>query len=200
MNQILITNLKKQHKLIFKIQLFISIIAIIAIVIYLYRDYYQSENLEYLSKIINKNMQIASLYQVKKQSKEESAYMGKITIPKINLEYVIFKEFNEELLKIAPCKFYGVGIGEQGNICIAGHNYNDNRFFGRLNELQVKDEIILTDLNQKEYQYTVFDIFETDEHDTESVLRKQNKYELSLVTCNNTNKKRIIVKAFANIK
>lgn len=86
-------------------------------------------------------------------------------------------------------------LGERGNICIAAHNYNDDRFFGRLNELKTEDKIILEDINGKRYEYIIFDIFETHENDN-TVLKSNKKYELTLVTCNNSNKKRIIVKAY----
>ena len=97
---------------------------------------------------------------------------------------------------MAPCKFFGGNIGEYGNLCIAGHNYNDSRFFGRLDELEIKDEIKLIDLAETEYTYIIYDIFETEENDVNSVIRKKRAKELTLLTCNNSNNKRIIIKAF----
>ena len=112
-----------------------------------------------------------------------------------DLEYAVFNRLTDELLKISPCKFYGNNMEEKGNICIAGHNYNDDRFFGKIDELELKDKIALYDLQGEKYEYIVFDIFETDENDT-SVLENTKNYELTLVTCNNSNKKRVIVKAY----
>ena len=34
------------------------------------------------------------------------AYFGIIEIPKLDLYYPIYSELNEDLLKIAPCKFF----------------------------------------------------------------------------------------------
>ena len=110
---------------------------------------------------------------------------------------MVFNNFNEELLNIAPCKFFGVNLGERGNIGITAHNYDNNTFFSRIDELEIGDQIILSDLNKNKYDYTVFDIFETDE-DNMSVLNSSKDYELTLVTCNNKNKKRIIVKGYSN--
>lgn len=196
MNQILY-NIKKSKKLkyIYKIQFIISIIITIIIVIYIMQNYNNDENLEKISKILNKNIELNSLYETEKLNRKTNSYIGKIYIEKINLEYAIFSSFNEEILKVSPCRFYGVNIGEKGNICIAGHNYNDNRFFGRIDELEIKDKIILSDLEGKKYEYIVFNVFETDENDV-SVLKASKKFELTLVTCNNANKKRIIVKAY----
>ena len=122
-------------------------------------------------------------------------FFGKIIIDKISLEYSVFNMYNEDLLKISPCKFYGSQLGEKGNICIAAHNYNDNRFFSRIDELKIKDTIKLINLENLEYEYIIYDIFETEENDF-SILKKNKNFELTLLTCNNSNKKRIIVKAY----
>lgn len=196
MNQILY-NIKKNKKLkyIYKIQFIISITITIIIAIYIMQNYKNDKNLEKISKILNKNIELNSLYKTEKLNRKNNSYIGKIYIEKINLEYAIFSTFNEEILKVSPCRFYGVNIGEKGNICIAGHNYNDNRFFGKIDELEIKDKITLSDLEGKKYEYIVFNVFETDENDV-SVLKSSKNFELTLVTCNNANKKRIIVKAY----
>ena len=195
MNQILFNKKNKKLKYIFKVQLFISILIIIILIIYIANSYNKDENMENISKIINKNIRINSMYEVEKQSSDKKIYLGKIYIEKINLEYGIFNNMDEELLKIAPCKFYGGNLGEKGNIAIVGHNYNDNRFFSRIGELDVKDKIILEDLKNNKYEYVIFDIFETREDDM-TVLKATKNYELTLITCNNSNKKRVIVKAY----
>ncbi len=196
MNQILF-NKKENNKIkyIFKVQFVISIIISIILVGFFLLNYKNEENLEGLSEIINKNIEITTFYDIQKTSIETSPYLGKIFIDKIDLEYSVFKEINEDYLKISPCKFYGVDFGEKGNICIAGHNYNDSRFFGRIAELRTNDKIRLVNLNGEEFEYIVFDIFETDDDDM-SVLKANKNYELTLLTCNNSNKKRIIIKAY----
>lgn len=199
MNQILFNKKNRRLKYIFKVQLFISVLIIIILIIYIVNSYNKDENLENISKIINKNIEVTSIYEAERESTQEEAYLGKIYIEKINLDYGVFNNLNEELLKIAPCKFYGNKLGEKGNICIVGHNYNDKRFFSRLGELSIKDEIILEDLKGKKYEYIIFDIFETKEDDM-SVLKSSKTYELTLITCNNSNKKRIIVKAYMKEK
>ena len=196
MNQILVTKIKKNYKKFFKFQFEISVIAILFLMVYYWYNYDKTKDGEEISKILNKNMELSKMYKIEEQSLQESLYLGKIRIKKLNMEYPIFNYYNEELLKIAPCKFYGENIGDSGNICIAGHNYDDNRFFGRLNELNNDDEIKLVDLNNNEYIYIIFDKFETEETNVESVIRKKKAYELTLLTCNNTNKKRVVIKAY----
>lgn len=196
MNQILF-NKEKNNKIkyIFKVQFVISIIVAFILIVFFLLNYKDDGNLENLSKIINKNIEITSFYNVQKTNIETSIYLGKIIIDKINIEYSVFKEMNEENLKISPCKFYGSEFGMRGNICIAGHNYNDNRFFGKVNELEIKDKIKLINLEGKEFEYIVFDKFEIDDDDL-SILKSTKNYELTLLTCNNSNKKRIIIKAY----
>ena len=196
MNQILF-NKKENNKLkyIFKVQFAISIIISIILIGFFLLNHKKEESLEGLSKIINKNIEITSIYDVQKTSSESSPYLGKIFIDKIDLEYSVFKDINEENLKISPCKFYGSDFGQKGNVCIAGHNYNDSRFFGKISELNENDKIKLVNLNGEEFEYIVFDIFETNDDDF-SILKSTKNFELTLLTCNNSNKKRIIVKAY----
>ncbi len=195
MNQILF-NKKRNNKLkyIFSVQFIISVLVSIVLIVMFMLGNNEQKRLEQMSKIVNKNIELSHIYEASKQS-SDTPYFGKIYIEKINLEYGIFNEISDELLKVAPCKFYGGNFGERGNICIAGHNYNDDRFFSKLDKLEEQDEIILVDLEGKIYKYIVFDKFEADENDV-SVLFSNKIYELTLVTCNNINKKRIIVKAY----
>ncbi len=194
MNQILFNKKDNKKKYIFKVQAVISTFLAAIFIFDIIMNYNNNENLENISKIIEKNIRLNSIYETEKQS-NTSSYFGKIYIEKINLEYAVFNRLTDELLKISPCKFYGNNMEEKGNICIAGHNYNDDRFFGKIDELELKDKIALYDLQGEKYEYIVFDIFETDENDT-SVLENTKNYELTLVTCNNSNKKRVIVKAY----
>lgn len=126
----------------------------------------------------------------------DSGLFGIIEIQKINIYYPIFSETTEELLKIAPCKFYGNSLTKNGNLCIAGHNYNNTMFFSNINLLKNDDEIFIYDNNGNKYIYYVFDIYEVKDSDLSPVFNyNQNSKELTLITCNNLNSNRIIVKA-----
>lgn len=195
MNQILFN--KKQNykkKYLLKIQIIISLLILLILIISFLKNYFNEKKLEKFSETIDKNLKLSYIYDSEKISKD-NLYFGKIYIEKINLEYVIFNYYNEKLMKVSPCKFYGNELGEKGNIVLVAHNYNDDRFFSKIDELNLKDIIILEDLNGKQYNYIVFDIFETSENDL-SILSSTKPYELTLLTCNNSNGKRIIVKAY----
>ena len=195
MNQIIVdkkTEIKK--KCFFEMQLMVSVFIIVILITVMIINYNKDGNLENISKTIEQNIRLADIYKTD-ENMIDKLYFGKIIINKINLEYVVFDEYSEELLKIAPCKFYGENLGEEGNICIAAHNYNDNRFFGRIAELNLKDEIKIIDLDGNEFNFIVYDCFEIEENDF-SILKADKKYELTLLTCNNSNRKRVIIKAY----
>lgn len=74
--------------------------------------------------------------------------IGLIEIKKININYPIISSYNDELLKIAPCRFYGPMPNEVGNLCIAGHNYNSYKFFSKLKNLSIGDNVTIYDLSR----------------------------------------------------
>ncbi len=100
------------------------------------------------------------------------------------------------MLKISPCKFYGDTPNVNGNICIAGHNYDNSLFFSKISSLSSHDEIFIFDNNSNQYIYEVYNIYEVSPSDLSPVLNyNQNEKILTLVTCNNMNSNRIILKA-----
>lgn len=100
------------------------------------------------------------------------------------------------MLKIAPCKFSGTNLNDYSNICIAGHNYNNNMFFSKISNLNSNDIIYLYSNTNIKYTYKIYSIFEIDTSDISSITNKEpNKKILTLLTCNNINNKRIIVQA-----
>ena len=86
---------------------------------------------------------------------------------------------------------------EIGNLCIVGHNYIDNRFFSRLNELQINDQINIYDLSGNKMVYQIFEKYEVLYNDTNCISQNTaNKKIVTLITCNNLdNLKRLIIKA-----
>ena len=86
---------------------------------------------------------------------------------------------------------------EVGNLCIAGHNYIDNKFFSRLNELSVGDTIEIYDLSGSKINYSVFQ--KQIVNSTDLTCTNQNvmgQKQITLITCSNTsNSKRLIIKA-----
>ena len=123
-------------------------------------------------------------------------YSGIIEIPKIDIYYPIFSHCTEELLKTAPCKIYGDSLMNNGNICIAGHNYDNSLFFSKIGTLSKGDEIYLFDISGNKYFYVVDSIYEVDESDLSPIFNYYSSEKvLTLITCNNFNAKRTILRA-----
>ena len=87
-------------------------------------------------------------------------------------------------------------LNEPGNVVIIGHNYKNGKFFSNLKKIEIGDTINITDLNGKKLTYKVYDIYQTDPDDFEYSIRDVgDNTEITLVTCTDDSKERIIVKA-----
>ena len=206
MNQILCTKIKNDKKLnshLFKVQFTISIIIIVILIGFIVYTSYSLQNKENLSNNLIGNYNIYKLYADVSsnnndlvQDTQANNLFGIIEIPKINLYYPIFSNISEENLKVSPCKFYGDSLNDNGNICIAGHNYNNDMFFSKINLLSSNDEIFIYDNLGKKYTYIVFKNYEVKEDDLSPIYDyDKNTKELTLITCNNLNNNRFIIKA-----
>ncbi len=125
-----------------------------------------------------------------------------INIPKINVQYPILdgetdsEQETESLLKISPTKFWGADPNEVGNFCIVGHNYRNTKFFSKVPTLENGDVIEITDASGKTLRYSVYNKYEVVPEDLSCTSQLTNgKKEITLITCTNDSKKRVIVKA-----
>ncbi len=122
-----------------------------------------------------------------------------ISIPKIKIKYPVLTETSDKLLEISVNKYWGdAGPNGIGNYCIVGHNYRNGKMFGRLHELKNKDTVELEDLTGRKVTYEVYNKYvvkPTDVSCTSQVeARKRGIRELTLITCTNYGKERLIVK------
>ena len=112
--------------------------------------------------------------------------IGKIEIPKINLEYGILNTCTDELLKLSPCYFWGAEPNEVGNFCVVGHNYRNNKFFSKVINLVEGDEIYITDLTGRKLTYTIYDKYVVEPNNKECTSQLTNGLkEVTLITCTN---------------
>ena len=87
-------------------------------------------------------------------------------------------------------------INEIGNYTLAGHNNRDGTMFGKTKYLKIGDIIKLTNLKNETICYEVFKIYLIDPDDVsciESV--EEETREITLITCTNGHKNRLITKA-----
>lgn len=213
MNQILITNninnkknkVKKFFiKILFKIQLFLSLIIILILILLLIITFIITKKAETQNKKLSNNYNVYKLYNKnysvnKRKNSFDNTFLGTIEIKKINLCYPVFSTLTEENLALSPCKFFGPSLGKNGNICIAGHNYDNNKFFSNLNKLNINDNINIIDNSGKKYVYKIFKIYEVKENELFPVYNyEKDSQEITLFTCNNINKNRLVIKAKVN--
>lgn len=121
---------------------------------------------------------------------------GIIEIPKIDIKYPIVSTTSDEAMKVAITKFWGTNINDIGNYTMAGHNYKNGTMFGKTKYLEIGDRIKMTDLQLNTVEYEVFKIYTIDPDDVtciESV--EPNTREITLITCTNGHKNRLITKA-----
>ena len=117
-------------------------------------------------------------------------------IPTLDIEYPVLSTTSKELLKVSLNKYWGPNPNTQGNFCILGHNYNDEKFFGKLNKIEKGDVVQLTDMSGKTLQYTVYDTYTVDPSNTDCTSQLTNgETEITLITCTKDFKKRFVVKA-----
>lgn len=119
-----------------------------------------------------------------------------LNIPSLGINYPVLSETSEELLKISLNKFWGPSPNEVGNYCIVGHNYKNKKMFGKLSEIKNGDVVELTDNSGKTVKYAVYNkyVVEPDDVSCTSQLTNGNK-EVTLITCTNYGKQRLVVKA-----
>ena len=122
--------------------------------------------------------------------------VGTVNIPSINVNYPILSETTDNLLKVSVCKFWGPNPNEVGNLCIAGHNYRNSRFFSKAINMVVGDLIQITDLSGRTLTYTVYDKYTVDPTDVSCTTQLTNgKKIVTLITCTNDSKQRVVIKA-----
>lgn len=208
MNQILNTKINqkdKTKKIWFKLQLCFSLLIVAIMISYTFIHFRNLLNNEQLSNSLMKNYNIYKLYapqseekksETKSSSNSFNTIFGIIEIPKIELYYPIFSCLSEELLKVSPCKFSGESLTQNDNICIAGHNYDNSLFFSKISSLNNDDEIFIFDNIGSRYIYHITNIYEVNSDDLSPIFDyDKTKKILTLVTCNNRNSNRIIVRA-----
>lgn len=200
MNQILVINKNYKKLKIYRFVFFISITICLYIFIYLFSSFYvrfskiNETNLLKNKYIINTLYSSNTNHTILKLS-NNIYIIGLIEIPKINISYPIIENTNEELLKASVCRFSGPLPNRIGNLCIAGHNYNNTLMFSNLYKLNIGDTIYITDLNNTKLEYIIYDKYHVDENNLKCIENSKN-IELTLITCKNSNnKKRTIIKA-----
>ncbi len=124
------------------------------------------------------------LYKDKEMKSKEidgNEYIGYISIPAVNINLPIMKDWSYDGLKIAPCRFSGSLYTD--DMIIAGHNYITH--FGPIESLSSGDEVTICDMENNVWQYKVLWIEVIDGTDIEGMMSKSetDNWDLTLFTC-----------------
>lgn len=191
--------MKKVYNLIIAV-LIVALIVVVAMIVIRYGGNYLNEkevsaSLETIEEELNKEetQQSESLPELEfKGYKIE----GIIEVPKINIKYPIIDHTNEETMKVSITKFWGPQANEIGKYTVAGHNNKDGTMFGKTKYLQIGDKIKLTNLKNETIEYEIFKIYSIDPDDVSCVESVENgTREITLITCTNGHKNRLVTKA-----
>ena len=195
----------KIYKIIF-IVLLITAIIILGMIIYKYgnNQINEKENHEIVETFSNIDFSKINEESKNQVQLEYKGYkvIGLVKIEKIDLEYPILEigdidpESAKAPMKLSIIKYWGENVNDYGNLSIAGHNNYDGTMFGKTKKLEIGDIVELTDLTGRTIKYSIYDIFVTDPNDVSILLPKdENIREVTLITCTNGNKERLILKA-----
>ena len=125
--------------------------------------------------------------------------LGKIEIPKIGFNSVIIKEQTYKAMNVGIIKTYGSSLNEEGGFVLSGHNFRgSNIFFYNIRNLKSGDSIKITDTSGIRLNYTVYEVLRNVDPNETSYLNSFDGYHVTLVTCENGGKARIVVKARVN--
>lgn len=151
--------------------------------------------------VIEENFKIEKIPENRITEKIIENYNGfkvssKLIIPKINLETIVLENYSETALRTSVTKFWGANANEVGNFCIAGHNFKNRNMFHDLKDLDIDDVFYIEDNKYGKYEYQIYDLYKVYPEDTNCLSQNTNgAREVTLITCTNDSKKRIIVKA-----
>lgn len=116
------------------------------------------------------------------------AYIGAVSIPKIEVELPVISQWTYPRLKIAPCRYSGSVYKD--DLIILGHNYESH--FRRFTDVETGDEVIFTDMDGNVFRYEVILKEQIHEGDTERML--EGEWDLTLFTCARGGEKRITLR------
>lgn len=197
--------MKIKNNLISKIK-FVIIIIIFCIAVYISYGVYKENKIRLVEEHSQNNIQVEKVAEktstiVKEKVSVDESYLGfdvvaKLIIPKINLETYILKNYEEDGMKVCASKFWGPNPNEIGNFCIAGHNYEKENMFNHLIDLEIGDELYLLDNENGKVVYKIYDIYKVKPENVEPLSQDTSeKRVVTLITCVNYSKNRLIVQA-----
>ncbi|MGU8365239.1 class D sortase [Clostridium perfringens] len=160
---------------------------------------YSNSSVEYsYNPKINENMEKKeaikdSFNQLKNKSKaeEKSNAIGILEIDSIGVKAPIV--LGEENLDYVVAKYRtSSDFGELGNVILAAHNNMRGAIFRKLHKLKIGATVKIISDN-KEFEYKITNRYIVEPNDTSKINFSNDKKEITLITCTNNAKQRLIL-------
>lgn len=168
-----------------------------------------AENTENVENAATENVEIANVEIVNVESNTDGntsstsktvkvgGYnaVGTMEIPAIDLSYPILEKATPSSIETALAVQYTAnGLNQPGNTYIVGHNYRNGTMFGNNDKLKLGDKVYIKDTSGTRIKYNIYNIYETSPEDADFIMRDTNgKREISLSTCTDNSKARLII-------
>ena len=154
---------------------------LISFIVTTYIRYEKNRLLEVADKVIDYNLNIELITENELEKNEN--IIGKLIIPKIDLEAPIQEGTSQKVLRFAIGHFENSSFLD-GNVALAAHNRgNITNYFADVKNLTFGDEIIYK-TRMGERRYRVCEIKEIEETDW-SVISNSDDNMITLITCIN---------------
>lgn len=105
------------------------------------------------------------------------SFIGTVEIPSLGLLLPVQNEWDKKDAKYAVCRYKGSVY--ENDLIICGHNYEEH--FGKLNQLNSGDDVIVTDMNGISYYFKVSNMETLGATDIEEM--ESGDWDLTLFTC-----------------
>ncbi|WP_283703184.1 class D sortase [Clostridium perfringens] len=139
----------------------------------------------------NSNIQVNKKINSSVNTKNENI-IGILKISSINLEAPIM--LGEENLNYVVAKYRNSpSFGESGNVILAGHNNMNGSIFRSLHKLKI-GTIVEIQSDNKIYKYKITTREIVEPNDPSLLTQDLSKKEITLITCTNQAKQRLILK------
>ncbi len=186
----------------------LSIIGVILVVVSLFLDFkaksikdnlirdYEARVEEHnKNKIAEDNVEVENNSEINKNNNSATNKLSTIAILKISsidLEAPIVN--GEDNLKYVVAKYRNSpNFGEKGNTILAGHNNMDGSIFKNLYKVKVGD-IVEVQYGNKIFKYKISQKEIVEPNDSSLLTQDLSKKEITLITCTNRAKQRLILK------
>ncbi len=131
-----------------------------------------------------------------KDSIDNYTTIGILEIPSLKIKYPIISETTNKALKISVAKYWGANPNEVGNMVIVGHNYNNYYMLSKLPNIQIGDEIKITDNSGNTLSYKVYETNVIDPYNNDCTSQlTDGKIEVTVITCADNGENRFYAKA-----